>query len=75
LWGQGEKRLGFGLTTLRSAAHVNNAVNSGSDNPRDEYHILDSNGDQRAIRNGYNHNVKPQENGYKGPARKIQFNQ
>ena len=63
LWGQGGKRLGFNLNTLRGAAHLNNAVNSRSDNPSSTYRVLDSNGDQRAIRNGYYHNIKPQENG------------
>jgi len=55
LWGQAGKQLGFGLSTLKFAAHLNNAVNGKSDNPGKEHRILDSVADQRAIRNGYYH--------------------
>ena len=55
LWGQGGKRLGFSYRTLQAASQVNNAVNSASDNPDKPYKILDSPGDQRAIKNGYNY--------------------
>ena len=55
LWGQGGKRLGFSYRTLQVASHVNNAVNGASDNPDKPYKILDSPGDQRAIKNGYNY--------------------
>ena len=55
LWGQGGKRLGFSYRTLRAASHLNNAFNSKSDNPDKPYKILDSQGDQRAIKNGYNY--------------------
>ena len=58
LWGQGGKQLGFSYGTLRAASHVNNAFNSGSDNPGKQYHVLDSPGDQRAIRNGYNYWIR-----------------
>jgi RHS repeat-associated protein len=55
LWGQGGKQLGFSYGTLRTASHINNAFNSGTDNPDKPYNVLDSPGDQRAIRNGYNY--------------------
>ncbi len=61
LWGQGGKRLGFRHLTLRVAAHLNNAVNGRTDYTTIKHRILDSKGDQRAIRNGYFHNVKPQK--------------
>jgi RHS repeat-associated protein len=63
LWGHGGKRLGFDVTTLLGAAHVNNAVNGQEDNknePGYEHKILDSGKDQRAILNGFNYNSKPQ---------------
>jgi RHS repeat-associated protein len=53
LWGQAGKLLGFSLRTLKNAAHVNNAFNSKQDNPGLPYSILDSPGDQRAIKSGY----------------------
>jgi len=53
LWGQGARRLGFGLNTALFGANVNNAANSRKNNPDMKYHILDSNADQRAIRDGY----------------------
>lgn len=58
LWGQAGKRMGFSFQTLKIAAHVNNAVNSPTDNPNQPYHILDSEGDQRAIKNGYNYWIR-----------------
>ena len=58
LWGQGGKQLGFSYSTLRVSSHVNNAFNSRSDNPTIPYRILDSSGDQRAIKNGYNYWIK-----------------
>ncbi len=58
LWGQGGKQLGFSYNTLKTAAHLNNAFNSRSDNPGKPYRVLDSPGDQRAIRNGYNYWIK-----------------
>ncbi|MGD1958295.1 MAG: RHS repeat-associated core domain-containing protein [Fulvivirga sp.] len=61
LWGMGGKKLGFSYRTLQGASHLNNAVNSKSDNPGVPYRILDSNADQRAIRNGYYYGVKPQQ--------------
>lgn len=57
LWGQGGNRLGFSYGTLRFFSHVNNAVNGRSDNPGVPHSILDSAGDQRAIKNGYHYNV------------------
>ncbi len=74
LWGQAGRRLGFNLSTLRLAAHGNNAANSGTDNPGMEYHILDANSDQRAIRNGYYHNVKTQQNGAQPKIGLLQYN-
>ncbi len=53
LWGQAGKTLGFSLTTLKSAAHINNAVNGQSDNPGLNTGILDSPGDQAAIEAGF----------------------
>ncbi len=53
LWGQAGKQLGFGISTLKAAAHINNAVNGRRDNPGVNIGILDSPSDQRAIRNGY----------------------
>ncbi len=56
LWGQAGRRLGFSLLTLKIGAHFNNAFRSSLNNALDdsfEYSILDSKGDQRAIRNGY----------------------
>jgi hypothetical protein len=58
LWGQGGKLLGFSYGTLTKAAHLNNAVNSRSDNPGKPYHVLDSPGDQRAIKHGYNYWIR-----------------
>lgn len=58
LWAQGGKQLGFSLGTLKTAAHLNNAVNSKSDNPDKPYHVLDSPGDQRAITQGYNYQIR-----------------
>lgn len=58
LWGQGGKQLGFSYGILRAASHINNAFNDGSDNPGKPYHVLDSPGDQRAIRNGYNYWIR-----------------
>jgi RHS repeat-associated protein len=70
LWGMGGQRLGFSLTTLRGAAHGNNAVNGKSDNqhiPGYEHKILDSSKDQRAIRNGYYFNSRLQTGGVSRP--------
>ncbi len=55
LWGQGGKRLGSSLPTLRTAAHVNNAINSHKDNPTQDYQLLDSAADQKAIADGYHY--------------------
>jgi hypothetical protein len=70
LWGMGGQRLSFGLTTLRTAAHANNAVNGKSDNqhiPNYEHKILDSSKDQNAIRNGYYFNNRSQNGGVYRP--------
>ncbi len=70
LWGMGGQRLGFGLATLKTAAHGNNAFNGKSDNqhiPDYEHKILDSSKDQRAIRNGFYFNRKPQRGGVTAP--------
>ena len=61
LWGMGGNRLGFSYRTLQVASQLNNAVNSGSDNPGVPYRLLDSNADQRAIRNGYYYGARPQK--------------
>jgi len=59
LWGQGGKQLGFSYGTLKAASHTNNAFNSRSDNKSGlPYHILDSPGDQRAIKNGHNYWIR-----------------
>jgi RHS repeat-associated protein len=55
LWGQAGKQLGFSKITLKSAAHINNAVNGRTDNPGKDIPLLDSEGDQRAIGNGYDY--------------------
>lgn len=52
LWGQAMKVLGFSETTSTLAAHYNNATNE------DKPGILDSEGDQRAIKAGYNYSTK-----------------
>jgi RHS repeat-associated protein len=53
LWGQAGKQLGFGINTLKIGAHINNATAGRRDNPGTNPGILDSQGDQRAITNGY----------------------
>ncbi len=58
LWGHSGKMLGFSLITLKSTAHLNNAVNGRSDNPGKDVPLLDAEADQRAIKGGYNYPVK-----------------
>jgi hypothetical protein len=53
LIGQAGNKLGLSVGTVQLGAHVNNAINGSSDNPGVKTGILDSAGDQRAIRAGY----------------------
>lgn len=67
LWGQGMKRLGIPLWETRLGAHVNNIFNGRDQNAESPYDygrgtydspgFLDSPGDQRAIKAGYNYNT------------------
>jgi uncharacterized protein RhaS with RHS repeats len=59
LIGQAGNKMGLSLGTIRFGAHVNNAINGATDNPGLNTGILDSPGDQRAIRAGYNYPRKP----------------
>lgn len=58
LWGLGGKVLGFNYLTLKIASHLNNAINSRTDNKDLPYNFFDSDADQRAIKNGYFYNLK-----------------
>ncbi|GAB3023895.1 hypothetical protein GCM10027051_30610 [Niabella terrae] len=53
LWGQAGKHLGFSVYTLMDAAHLNNAISGRKNNPGKKVGILDSQGDQRAIKQGF----------------------
>ena len=48
LWGMGGANFGYSKITLRTAAHINNAV-SGNDQNIEKVPLLDSEADQRAI--------------------------
>jgi RHS repeat-associated protein len=63
LWGRSVKFLGLPYSFAKAGSQLNNIFNSGSDNPSLDREFLDSEGDQRAIYNGYYHHVKEPKNG------------